>query len=105
MFYSFEINYNVINRKKMENQKEMRDHSILLHSILNLFFPFCTVCTVTLTHHLCLCSNLAVIVILMLFVEMSVATTVVAIIGKGFSSASFATLVLYSSELYPTVVR
>ncbi|XP_031613777.1 solute carrier family 22 member 7-like [Oreochromis aureus] len=37
--------------------------------------------------------------------EMSVATTVVAIIGKGFSSASFATLVLYSSELYPTVVR
>lgn len=40
MFYSFEINYNVINRKKMENQKEMRDHSILLHSILNLFFFF-----------------------------------------------------------------
>ncbi|XP_019215494.1 solute carrier family 22 member 7 [Oreochromis niloticus] len=37
--------------------------------------------------------------------EMSVATTVVAIIGKGFSSASFTTLVLYSSELYPTVVR
>lgn len=92
----------MINQKKMENQKEMRDHLILLHSILNLFFPFCTV---TLTHHLRLCSNLAVIVILMLFVEMSVATTVVAIIGKGFSSASFATLVLYSSELYPTVVR
>lgn len=41
----------------------------------------------------------------MLSVEMPVATTVVAIIGKGFSSASFATLVLYSSELYPTVVR
>uniref|UniRef100_A0A4W6BZY9 Solute carrier family 22 member 7b, tandem duplicate 2 n=1 Tax=Lates calcarifer TaxID=8187 RepID=A0A4W6BZY9_LATCA len=29
----------------------------------------------------------------------------VAVIGKGFSSASFGTLVLYSSELYPTVVR
>ncbi|KAM6940202.1 solute carrier family 22 member 6-B-like [Xenentodon cancila] len=37
--------------------------------------------------------------------HMSVARTVVAVIGKGFSSASFATLVLYSSELYPTVVR
>ncbi|XP_033479941.1 solute carrier family 22 member 7-like [Epinephelus lanceolatus] len=37
--------------------------------------------------------------------DMSVVRTVVAIIGKGFSSASFATLVLYSSELYPTVVR
>ncbi|XP_076585132.1 solute carrier family 22 member 7-like [Chaetodon auriga] len=37
--------------------------------------------------------------------DMSVARTVVAIIGKGFSSASFTTLVLYSSELYPTVVR
>nr|XP_040043575.1 solute carrier family 22 member 7-like [Gasterosteus aculeatus aculeatus] len=31
--------------------------------------------------------------------------TVVAIIGKGFSSASFATIILYSSELYPTVIR
>ncbi|KAK2817094.1 hypothetical protein Q5P01_025285 [Channa striata] len=37
--------------------------------------------------------------------EMSVARTVVAVFGKAFSSASFATLVLYSSELYPTVVR
>ncbi|XP_051801932.1 solute carrier family 22 member 7-like [Acanthochromis polyacanthus] len=37
--------------------------------------------------------------------DMSVARTVVAIIGKGFSSVSFATVVLYSSELYPTVVR
>ncbi|XP_040891103.1 solute carrier family 22 member 7-like [Toxotes jaculatrix] len=37
--------------------------------------------------------------------DMSVARTVVAVIGKGFSSASFATVVLYSSELYPTVVR
>uniref|UniRef100_A0A672G5K8 Solute carrier family 22 member 7-like n=1 Tax=Salarias fasciatus TaxID=181472 RepID=A0A672G5K8_SALFA len=35
----------------------------------------------------------------------SVARTVVAIIGKGFSAASFSTVVLYSSELYPTVVR
>ncbi|XP_068445520.1 solute carrier family 22 member 7-like [Clinocottus analis] len=36
---------------------------------------------------------------------MSPARTVVAIIGKGFSSASFTTIVLYSSELYPTVIR
>lgn len=35
----------------------------------------------------------------------SVARTAVAVIGKGFSSISFATVVLYSSELYPTVVR
>lgn len=35
----------------------------------------------------------------------SVARTVVAVIGKGFSAASFSTIVLYSSELYPTVVR
>ncbi|XP_028257719.1 solute carrier family 22 member 7-like [Parambassis ranga] len=37
--------------------------------------------------------------------DMSVARTVVAVFGKGFSSSSFATVVLYSSELYPTVVR
>ncbi|XP_042340634.1 solute carrier family 22 member 7-like [Plectropomus leopardus] len=37
--------------------------------------------------------------------DMSVVRTVVAVVGKGFSSASFATVVLYSSELYPTVVR
>ncbi|KAF7217990.1 solute carrier family 22 member 7-like [Nothobranchius furzeri] len=37
--------------------------------------------------------------------DMSVARTVVAVIGKGFASASFATVVLYSSELFPTVVR
>ncbi|CAJ1052322.1 solute carrier family 22 member 7-like [Xyrichtys novacula] len=36
---------------------------------------------------------------------MSVLRTVIAIIGKGFSSAAFGTIVLYSSELYPTVVR
>ncbi|XP_062283622.1 solute carrier family 22 member 7-like [Scomber scombrus] len=37
--------------------------------------------------------------------DMSVVRTVVAVIGKGFASASFATVILYSSELYPTVVR
>ncbi|KAM4750896.1 LOW QUALITY PROTEIN: solute carrier family 22 member 7-like [Anableps anableps] len=37
--------------------------------------------------------------------DLSVARTVVAVVGKGFSSASFGTVVLYSSELYPTVVR
>ncbi|XP_045903521.1 solute carrier family 22 member 7-like [Micropterus dolomieu] len=37
--------------------------------------------------------------------DMPVVRTVVAVFGKGFSSASFATVVLYSSELYPTVVR
>ncbi|XP_031727259.1 solute carrier family 22 member 7-like [Anarrhichthys ocellatus] len=37
--------------------------------------------------------------------DMSTVRTVVAVIGKGFSSASFATIVLYSSELYPTVIR
>ncbi|MEQ2169829.1 hypothetical protein GOODEAATRI_029185 [Goodea atripinnis] len=37
--------------------------------------------------------------------DMSVVRTVVAVVGKGFSSASFGTVVLYSSELYPTVVR
>uniref|UniRef100_A0A3Q3SLY4 Solute carrier family 22 member 6 n=1 Tax=Mastacembelus armatus TaxID=205130 RepID=A0A3Q3SLY4_9TELE len=37
--------------------------------------------------------------------DRSIVRTVVAVIGKGFSSASFATIVLYSSELYPTVVR
>ncbi|GAA6214768.1 uncharacterized protein LOC108896475 [Lates japonicus] len=37
--------------------------------------------------------------------DTSVVRTVVAVIGKGFSSASFGTVVLYSSELYPTVVR
>lgn len=37
--------------------------------------------------------------------DMAVIRTVIAITGKGFSSAAFATLVLYSSELYPTVLR
>ncbi|CAL1601323.1 unnamed protein product [Knipowitschia caucasica] len=37
--------------------------------------------------------------------DMAVFRTVMAIIGKGFSSAAFGTLVLYSSELYPTVLR
>ncbi|XP_047433321.1 uncharacterized protein LOC125003430 [Mugil cephalus] len=37
--------------------------------------------------------------------DMPIARTVVAVIGKGFSASSFTTVVLYSSELYPTVVR
>ncbi|XP_061686402.1 LOW QUALITY PROTEIN: solute carrier family 22 member 7-like [Syngnathoides biaculeatus] len=37
--------------------------------------------------------------------EMSTLRTVVAIMGKGFASGSFGTTVLYSSELFPTVVR
>ncbi|RXN29834.1 solute carrier family 22 member 7-like protein [Labeo rohita] len=34
-----------------------------------------------------------------------VGRTVVAILGKGFAVAAFSTIVLYSSELYPTVLR
>lgn len=30
---------------------------------------------------------------------------VVAIIGKGFSEAAFTTVFLYTTELYPTVIR
>ncbi|KAM9818521.1 solute carrier family 22 member 7-like isoform 2-T2 [Syngnathus typhle] len=37
--------------------------------------------------------------------DMSTLRTMVAVVGKGFSSASFCTIVLYSSELFPTVVR
>ncbi|XP_068177853.1 solute carrier family 22 member 7-like [Antennarius striatus] len=37
--------------------------------------------------------------------ELSLVITVIAIIGKGFSAAGFAALTLYSSELYPTVLR
>ncbi|KAF7666262.1 hypothetical protein LDENG_00112730 [Lucifuga dentata] len=37
--------------------------------------------------------------------DMSGIRTVIAVIGKGFSSAAFTPLLLYTSELYPTVVR
>ncbi|XP_041921726.1 solute carrier family 22 member 7-like [Alosa sapidissima] len=37
--------------------------------------------------------------------EQQTVRTVVAVLGKGCSAASFDTLVLYSSELYPTVIR
>ncbi|KAJ8384782.1 hypothetical protein AAFF_G00198680 [Aldrovandia affinis] len=37
--------------------------------------------------------------------DMQLCRTVIAILGKGCSSASFTTVFLYTSELYPTVVR
>ncbi|XP_048103936.1 solute carrier family 22 member 7-like isoform X2 [Alosa alosa] len=37
--------------------------------------------------------------------EQRVVRTVVAVLAKGCSAAAFATLILYSSELYPTVMR
>ncbi|XP_037118116.1 solute carrier family 22 member 7-like [Syngnathus acus] len=37
--------------------------------------------------------------------DMSTLRTMVAVIGQGFASASSCTIVLYSSELFPTVVR
>ncbi|XP_068613042.1 solute carrier family 22 member 7-like [Brachionichthys hirsutus] len=37
--------------------------------------------------------------------DLSLIITVIAVIGKGFSSATFATIALYTSELLPTVIR
>ncbi|XP_007230129.3 solute carrier family 22 member 7-like [Astyanax mexicanus] len=37
--------------------------------------------------------------------DQTVVRTVIAVLGRGCSSASFMTIVLYSSELYPTVLR
>ncbi|KAG5266385.1 hypothetical protein AALO_G00231420 [Alosa alosa] len=37
--------------------------------------------------------------------EQRVVRTVVAVLGKGCSATAFGTLILYSSELYPTVIR
>uniref|UniRef100_A0A8C1V1Z2 Solute carrier family 22 member 7b, tandem duplicate 3 n=1 Tax=Cyprinus carpio TaxID=7962 RepID=A0A8C1V1Z2_CYPCA len=37
--------------------------------------------------------------------DRSVVRTVIAVLGKGCSATSFGTVILYSSELYPTVVR
>lgn len=39
------------------------------------------------------------------FSDEQVGRTVVAVLGKGFAAAAFGTIVLYSSELYPTVLR
>ncbi|KAK0139506.1 Solute carrier family 22 member 7 [Merluccius polli] len=51
------------------------------------------------------CVAICLLINILLPKEMSTIRTVVAILGKGFSSATFATVVLYTSELYPTVVR
>ncbi|XP_062394283.1 solute carrier family 22 member 7-like [Sardina pilchardus] len=37
--------------------------------------------------------------------EQPVVRTVIAVLGKGFVAASFATLILHTSEVYPTVIR
>ncbi|XP_017558040.1 solute carrier family 22 member 7-like [Pygocentrus nattereri] len=37
--------------------------------------------------------------------DQTVVRTVIAVLGRGFSGASFMTTILYSSELYPTVLR
>nr|XP_055029179.1 solute carrier family 22 member 7 [Misgurnus anguillicaudatus] len=37
--------------------------------------------------------------------DQTTARTVIAVLGRGFSGTSFGTIILYSSELYPTVVR
>lgn len=42
---------------------------------------------------------------LYVFVDLWHLRSVVAIIGKGFSEASFTTAFLFTSELYPTVIR
>ena len=41
----------------------------------------------------------------LLFVDLWHLRTVVAILGKGLSEASFTTVFLYTAELYPTVLR
>ncbi|KAK0138876.1 Solute carrier family 22 member 7 [Merluccius polli] len=51
------------------------------------------------------CVAICLLINILLPKEMSTIRTVVAVLGKGFSSATFATVVLYTSELYPTVVR
>ncbi|XP_004084337.2 solute carrier family 22 member 7-like [Oryzias latipes] len=52
-----------------------------------------------------LCAAICLGINLVIPKDLSVPRTVVAVIGKGFSSASFSTVVLYCSELYPTVLR
>ncbi|KAM4603357.1 solute carrier family 22 member 7-like [Polymixia lowei] len=52
-----------------------------------------------------LCAGVCLGINILVPKDMFIARTVVAVIGKGFSAASFTTIVLYSSELYPTVVR
>ncbi|XP_056624554.1 solute carrier family 22 member 7-like [Triplophysa dalaica] len=37
--------------------------------------------------------------------DQQVGRTVVAVLGRGFAAAAFGTIILYSSELYPTVLR
>ncbi|XP_030643335.1 solute carrier family 22 member 7-like [Chanos chanos] len=50
-------------------------------------------------------AGLSLVINLFIPKDQWIVRTVVSVLGKGFSSASFTTAVLYSSELYPTVVR
>ncbi|RVE76200.1 hypothetical protein OJAV_G00006310 [Oryzias javanicus] len=52
-----------------------------------------------------LCAAICLGINLIMPKHLSVPRTAVAVIGKGFSSASLSTVVLYCSELYPTVLR
>ncbi|XP_066506405.1 solute carrier family 22 member 7-like [Hoplias malabaricus] len=50
-------------------------------------------------------SAVSLIVNIFIHKDLAVVRTVIAVLGRGFSSAAFMTIVLYSSELHPTVLR